>query len=46
LDVVIINAATIGCDDLPDYINAAGLIVSNLPDTFAEGLIEKLVQQI
>ena len=36
----------IDADSLPDYINAVGLLLSNLPDVYSEGLTQRLVNAI
>ena len=36
----------IGADSLPDWINAIGLLLSNLPDVYSEGLTQRLVNAV
>ena len=33
-------------DELPDYINAVGLLLSNLPDSFSDGLTRRLISTL
>ena len=46
LDVVLEAHHIIGPDGLPDWINAIGLLLSNLPDPYSEGLTQRLVSAL
>jgi hypothetical protein len=38
LDVVLETYHLISVDDLPDWVNAFGLLLANLPEVYSEGL--------
>ncbi len=46
VDVILDGHFLINVDELPDWINAVGLLLSNLPDTFSEGLTRKLISAL
>lgn len=46
VDVVLEAHQLFNVDDLPDWINALGLLLSYLPDNFLEGLKKRLVSAI
>eukprot|EP00095_Tigriopus_kingsejongensis_P000827 maker-scaffold63_size435493-snap-gene-2.13 protein:Tk00827 transcript:maker-scaffold63_size435493-snap-gene-2.13-mRNA-1 annotation:"mediator of rna polymerase ii transcription subunit 23" len=45
-DVVLESSHLIPVDQLPDWINSIGLIMSNLPEAFWEGMYQRLVEAI
>lgn len=46
LDVVLECAHVIPREELPDWINALGILMSNLPEAYWDGLYDKLVSAI
>ena len=46
LDVVLDAHHLIDAESLPDWINAIGLLLSNLPDVYSEGLTQRLVNAL
>ena len=42
LDVILCESHLIGDEDLPDWCNAVGLLLSNLPEAYWEGLYAAL----
>ena len=46
LDVVLEAYHVIGPQNLPDWINAVGLLLSNLPDVYSEGLTHRIISAL
>ena len=46
LDVVLECAHVIPREELPDWINALGILMSNLPEAYWDGLYDKLVSAL
>ncbi len=43
LDVVLETHHLMSIDELPDWVNALGLLLSNLPEVYSDGLTQRLV---
>ncbi len=46
LDVVLERGHLVPSDELPDWINVCGLLLSNLPEAYWEGLSRRLVSAV
>ena len=46
LDVVMESYHLIAAKDLPDWVNAVGLLLSNLPEAYSSGLAVRLVSAL
>ena len=46
LDVILEGHHLIGPDNLPDWINAIGLLLSNLPEAYSNGLTQAILSAL